>query len=166
MMEQPEKQRLVDQEAANAQTVQFVADRATEMASQADNLAKKDPSWSAVAAVEREHRKTLMELAREERQLATAIQLNVQPADVLAAQEREHRKELLETARAEGQLAGELRQRLAQLPDQEGEDGAAIGVIAEQAERNQELLRHVAKTVDTAAQALRDKDSPATSRDS
>lgn len=127
---------LVEQEATNTQTMVFVADRQAEIASQADNLAKKRPDFSAIAAVEREHRKTLMEMANEERQLATAIQLGTHSPERLAVKEREHRMELLQIARAEGELAA----RLVGLDF----DDPTVDVLAEQALRNEDLLRLIA----------------------
>lgn len=146
------RQDLVDQRAANAQTLQFVADRTAEMADAADEQARKGLGWAGVAAAARAHRKTLMEVATEEKRLATAIQLSDEPDGTMAAAERELRKDLLEVARAEGRLADELLARDA------GEDPAAA-VLAEQAERNQDLLRHVARTATTADRTLRRAES-------
>lgn len=149
-MDPERKQALVDQRATNGQTIQFVADRATEIASTADALAKKDPGWSGVAATAREHRKTLMEIAAEEQRLATAIQMEEQPCREIAAAERERRKDLLEIAREEGRLAEQVQSA--------GSDDDSAGAIAEQAERNRDLLRHVARTATEADQALRQSD--------
>jgi hypothetical protein len=145
-----EKMWLVEQRATNGQTIQFIADRLAEMASQADDLAKKDPGFSSVGALSREHRMTLMEMAREEKRLATAIQLETQPDRSSAAAQREHRKDLLEMARAEGSLADVLEV----WPCTE-EDTPTVAVIAEQARRNRDLLRHVAGTQTQADRALR-----------
>jgi hypothetical protein len=152
------RQDLVEQRATNAQTVQFVADRAAEIASSADQLAKKDSGWSAVAAAAREHRRSLMEVAQEEKRLATQIQLGSAPDSALAARERELRKDLLEIARAEGQMAEELWEREQQLDD------PTPGVLAEQAERNLDLLRHVAGTASGADRALRNQEQADTER--
>jgi hypothetical protein len=151
-MEESERQRLVEQRATNAQTVQFVADRAAEIASTADELAKKDTGWSVVAATARDHRKTLMEVALEERNLATEVQLRANPDGDLAARERELRKDLLEVARAEAHMADDLWTRLEQVED------PAVGALAEQAERNMDLLRHVAGTATEADRCLRNQE--------
>ncbi len=146
-MAQRSKQELVDQEAKNAQTLVFVADRDAEIASQADALAKEQPGFAGVAAEVREHRKTLMEVAAEEKQLATDIQFKEAAPETLAAMQREHRKDLLEIARQEGELAGQLKAA-------RDDDGTAA-VLAEQAERNRQLLRQVARTETEADRALR-----------
>lgn len=143
------QQKLVEQRATNAQTVQFVADRQAEMADAADELAQKNPEWSAVAAMERARRETLMEVAEEERRLATAINIETEPERAAAADERELRKSLLEVARAEKRTAEELWER------QSDEDDPTPGVLAEQAERNCDLLRHVADTATEADRELR-----------
>lgn len=153
------KQKLVDQRATNAQTLQFVADQQAAMADQAEALteespeARADPTLSQVAELERAHRQTLVEVAQEEKRLATVIQLDGEPAAQIAAEEREHRKDLLEIAREEERLAGALLQ-----PGQE--DPTAL-VIAEQALRNRDLLRHVARTETDADRALRGLQAPA-----
>lgn len=150
-MERKERQRLVDREASNAQMVQFVADRQAEIASQADAIQAERPELAAdmteAAALEREHRKTLMEMAREQKRLATDIQLQGLPADTMAAALREHRKDMLEMAREEGHLAETLK-------DVPGDD-PTLKVLAEQAERNRQLLRQAAKTESDADRALR-----------
>jgi hypothetical protein len=142
-------QDLVDQRALNAQTLQFIADREAEIASQADGIAEEHPEMTQAAALEREHRKMLMEAALEEKRLATTIQFAELPHGIIAAAERERRKDLLEIARAEGRLAEELKAR--------GADDPTIGVLAEQAERNRDLLRHVAQTQMEADRQLRDQ---------
>lgn len=150
MPENP-KQELVEQAVTNAQTVQFVADREAEIASQADGLAEKQPEFSAIAALEREHRKRLMEVALEEKRMATAIQFGAEPPESLAARAREHRKELLEVARAEARLSEglEVREALGE------EKHPTVAVLAEQAQRNRDLLRHVAATDTEANSRLR-----------
>lgn len=146
---------VVDQTCADAQTVQFIADRQTEIASSIDQLLKDRPELeelSAVAAVEREHRKSLMEMAQEEQRLATAVQFHEDTPDMLAATHREHRKEFLEMARREGRLA----ETLLATDDQD----ATVQVLAEQAVRNQGLLRMVAENQTRADHALRESEKP------
>jgi hypothetical protein len=147
-VEQDERQRLMEQRAVNGQTLTFVADRQAEMASTADELAKEDPAWSTVAAMERERRKTLMEMALEEKRLATEINLVTKPACVVADAERDLRAELLEIARAESDTAADLQAK--------SPDDPMAAVLAEQAARNRELLQHVAETAMEAADELGD----------
>lgn len=150
-MEQERKQGLVDQRALNVQTVVFVADREAEIATQAEALAREKPELGAVgavAALERERRKTLMELALEEKRLATEIQMDTTPPEQVAALEREHRKDLLEIARAEERTAQALMAINSEDP--------TVKVLGEQAERNRDLLRHVARTQTDADRTLRE----------
>ncbi len=147
------RQKLVDQRTRNCQTLTHVADEQANIASQADALVRDDPQQymdlQQVAALEREHRKTLMEVARAEQRLATMIQLEGDAPQNLAAREREHRKDLLEIARAEERLAHELTAR--------GQDDPTLAVMAEQALRNRDLLREVARTEAEAIRALREE---------
>lgn len=153
------KQKLVDQRATNAQTLTFIADQQAAMADQAEALteespeARADQAVSQIAELERAHRRTLIEVAEDERRLATTIQLHEEPDGQVAAEEREHRKTLLEIAREEERLANQLLQP--------GEQDPTLLVIAEQALRNRDLLRHVARTETDADRALRGEDPPA-----
>jgi hypothetical protein len=147
-MEHEERQHLVEQRATNGQTLQFIADRLAEMADQADQLARKEPGWAAMANAERAHRDTLMEAAAEEKRLATAINLEAETARAIAATERELRKDLLEIAREQNHTAANLMARES--------DDPIVAVLAEQAERNRQLLRYVAHTATEAARALRE----------
>lgn len=146
-VEEGSKRRIVERSATNAQTVQFVADRATEIASAADELAAERPEFSTVAALEREHRHTLMEMAQEERRLTTAVQFEENPPPELAAVLREHRKDLLEIAREEGRIAEQLEALVT-------DDHPEIGAMAEQAHRNRQLLREIAAKEQRSHQAL------------
>lgn len=147
------KQRLVDQEATNAQTIQFVADQQADIASQADALAKEEPEFARVAALEREHRKTLQEVASEDHFLATEIQFSTEETcGSVAADIRENRKDLLEIARAESRLGEELLSMAG--------DDPTVAVLAEQAQRNCDLLRHAAKRETQADQGLRQDEPP------
>lgn len=146
-MEHETRQELVDQRAANGQTLTFIADRMAEMADQADELARREPGWTAMAAAERAQRETLLEVAADEKRLATAINTEAAPGRSVAAEERELRKDLLEIARSEGQMANEVLARES--------DDPAVGVLAEQAGRNRQLLRHVARTATEADRTLR-----------
>lgn len=136
------KERQVEREANNAQTVQFVAQRQIEMADEASEMASKVPrlkdefDLEALAELERVHMSTLMEVAAEQKQLATAIHLETSPPEVITATGREHRKDLLEIARTEGRLSEELTALSQENPE--------LGALAEQAERNKEILRGVA----------------------
>ncbi|HYG58720.1 MAG TPA: hypothetical protein VD902_11740, partial [Symbiobacteriaceae bacterium] len=98
--------------------------------------------------LERARAKTLMEVAKEESRLATEIMLGREPADLVAAEERELRKDLLEIARMENAIAETMK------ADHTEDDAAAISV-AEQAQRNRDLLRHVARTATEADRELR-----------
>lgn len=146
-MEHETRQELVDQRATNGQTLTFVADRMAEMADQADELARKEPGWTAMAAAERAQRETLLAVAAEEKRLATAINTETEPGRSVAAEERELRKDLLEIARSEGQTEAELLALQSEDP--------AVGVLAEQAGRNRQLLRYVARTATEADRTLR-----------
>lgn len=158
-MDDKTRQKLVEQRATNAQTVVFVADRLAEMADTVDELAQKNPEWSAVAAMERARRDTLMEVAEEEKRLATEINLGTEPERAAAADERELRKDLLEIARSERRTADELWER-----QRHSDDDPTPGVLAEQAERNADLLRHVAATATEADRNLRESDDDARKR--
>jgi len=142
-----ERQRLVEQRATNAQTVQFVADQEAAIADQAEGLAKEHPDLAGFAGRARANRERLSAVAEQERRLATQIQFADGDPAMIAALAREHRKELMEVAREEAQIAADLLAR-------EQED-PTVEVLAEQAKRNQELLLHVARTETEADRALR-----------
>ena len=142
-MDHKERQKLVEQRAMNAQTVQFVAEQQEEMAELALEQAHKAPGWVAVAQAERARAETLMEVAQEESRLATAIAMGTEPEGAVAADERELRKDLLEIARAESSLIQDVLALSA-------EDDATMIALQEQAGRNCDLLRHVAQTATEA----------------
>lgn len=147
MNEPKAEQRLVDQRAANAQTVSFVADQEATLAEQAESLAREHPELEDFAARERENQKRLEAVAETERWLSTAIQLEIADELTLASQVREHRMELLEVARAEERIAEEL--------EAQKETDPQVEAMAEQARRNRDLLQHVAETEREASARLR-----------
>lgn len=137
-----DRERQVEREANNAQTVQFVADRQSEMVKEARDLAEKLPKLKeavdlpGIAELEERHQQVLMEVAAEQRVLATDINLERKPDATVQDEAREHRKDLLEMARVEGRLAEALLEAAQEHPE--------VGGLAEQAARNQDLLRGVA----------------------
>lgn len=148
-MEEKERQQLAEQRAKNRQTVTFVADQEADIATTAEKRAEEDPAWAAVAEAERERRKTLMAIGREEKRLATEIALGTADSPSVAAEERAMRESLQAISRSEAHTAEVLRSLAAEgYPSPEE--------MADQAERNEELLWHVAETADVAAHLLQD----------
>ncbi|HWI51909.1 MAG TPA: hypothetical protein VNT01_07195 [Symbiobacteriaceae bacterium] len=149
-MEYDERKRLAEQRAANAQTVTFVANQAADIVAAAEARADADPAWSDIAAAERVRRETLMEVAREEQRLATAMTLQTEWDGAVAAEERDVSQELLEIALAEERIAGELKAL-------QTDDDYGPALLSEQAEWNGDLLRHVAETATDAEQKLQQR---------
>lgn len=146
-MEEKERQRLAEQRATNAQTVTFVANQEADIVTAAQERAENNPAWQAIAAAEQKRVDLLMEVAAEEARLATALNTGTANEGAVAAEERDISGELLALARAEGQIAGELRAL-----ERENDYGPLL--LAEQAEWNRDLLRHVAQTAVEAERKL------------
>jgi len=151
-VKEKERRRLAEQRATNAQTVTFVANQAADIVTAAEERADADPAWSDIAAAERERRDTLMEVAHEEQRLATAMLLETEWDGAVAAEERDVRHELLEIAQAEERVADELKAL-------QTNDDYGPALLAEQAEWNGDLLRHVAETATDAERTLRQDES-------
>ncbi|HWI63902.1 MAG TPA: hypothetical protein VNT75_18870 [Symbiobacteriaceae bacterium] len=148
-MEEKERQRLAEQRATNAQTVTFVANQEADIVTAAEERAESNPAWNAVAAAERERVDLLLTVAAEESELATALNTGTADEDDVAAEERAIAGALRAVSQAEGQIAAELKAL-------EREDDYGPVLLAEQAEWNRDLLRHVAQTASQAERTLRE----------